>query len=164
MPIVFTDAEIQELIAEQKLLPADFHQRLHLRGRSNSQHEEVNLEVSSASERRFRIAVRQSVQDLLDFSVILMVLPDQSADWFRLRRYNGKSHTHGNPIEGDKFFDFHIHEATERYQQKGQDEEHYAWPSQKYTTWQQALNCLLEDCNFRLDPGPQPSLFDGDAE
>ena len=40
----------------------------------------------------------------------------QSNRVFRLRRYNGKSHEHTNPIEKEIFYDFHIHTATERYQ------------------------------------------------
>jgi len=55
----------------------------------------------------------------LDFSIILAYCPEASNQLFRLRRYNGKSHEHTNTIEADKFYNYHIHTATERYQELG---------------------------------------------
>ena len=63
--------------------------------------------------------LRQNKINRLDFSVILAVRVPQSNLLFRLRRYNGKSHEHTNHIEGDTFYDYHIHMATERYQEIG---------------------------------------------
>ncbi|MGR3293571.1 MAG: hypothetical protein ACUZ9M_06090 [Candidatus Scalindua sp.] len=67
---------------------------------------------------------------------------------FKLRRHNGKSHEHSNKLEGVKFYDFHIHFATQRYQDEGRKEESYAEVTDRYSDIKEALNCLLEDCNI----------------
>ena len=68
---------------------------------------------------------------------------------FKIRRYNGKSHQHGNKIEGDVMYDFHIHMATERYQIAGYPkEESYAEPTDRYSDIHGALRCMMEDCNI----------------
>ena len=77
----------------------------------------------------------------------------------RLRRYNGKSHQHTNPLEDQRFYDFHIHTATERYQASGNREDTYAEASSRYADLDQALGCLIDDCGFVLPPGHQPDMF-----
>ena len=77
----------------------------------------------------------------------------------RLRRYNGKSHRHSNPMEGDRFYDFHIHTATERYQLSGNREDTYAVSSDRYASLEEAIDCLLEDCAFVLPQGHQADIF-----
>lgn len=81
---------------------------------------------------------------------------------FRLRRYNGKSHVHTNRIEKEKsFYDFHIHEATELYQQHGMREDAFARPTQRYNDYQSALVCLFEDGSLTGVPQLQLGLFGG---
>jgi hypothetical protein len=77
-----------------------------------------------------------------------------------LRRYNGKSHVHGNRIEGTTFYDFHIHTATERYQLLGSREDTFAEPSRLFTNLSLALDCLVQDCGFE-GANPQLSLILG---
>jgi hypothetical protein len=79
---------------------------------------------------------------------------------FRLKRYDGKSHEHTNPIESQRFYDFHIHTATERYQNYGTGEEDkYAEPTNRFTNYGEAFQCLLRDCGFQLPQSPQINLF-----
>jgi hypothetical protein len=49
-----------------------------------------------------------------------------------LRRHNGRSHEHTNQIEASTFYDFHIHMATERYQELGMREDAYAEATDRF--------------------------------
>lgn len=111
--------------------------------------------MAGASGANFRLIIRLSDFNPLDFSIILALNPPESNQLFRLRRYNGKSHEHTNTIEGNTFYGFHIHEATERYQEIGAREDAYAEPTDRYADFYGALQCLLEDCGFELAPGSQ---------
>jgi hypothetical protein len=79
---------------------------------------------------------------------------------FRLRRYNGKSHEHTNLIEDVSFYEYHIHQATERYQLLGAREDSYAEPTDRFSDFYQAVSCLMEDCGFEIPSGAQRSLFE----
>ena len=79
---------------------------------------------------------------------------------FRLRRQNGRSHEHTNQIEDETFYDFHIHIATERYQELGAREDAYARPTDRYGALRDALDCLFTDANFGVSPKAQGGLFD----
>lgn len=64
-------------------------------------HRRHAITVSGEAGNRFQLSLRQSVLDPYDFSVILTAIrPDGSLN---LRRHNGPSHAHSNPIEGDRF-------------------------------------------------------------
>ena len=146
--IRYNDEEIAALVNEPKALPAGRSgQRrwTHKRG-----HSEQQLELVSHSSRVFRLILRQGRINRLDFSVILAVQAPTSNQVFRLRRYNGRSHQHTNQIEGDRFFDFHIHTATQRYQELGMREDGFAEPSDRYSDFEGAWQCLLADAN--IDP------------
>ena len=71
----------------------------------------------------------------------------------------GRSHEHTNRIEGITFYDFHIHTATERYQEAGYAEEHYAETTNRYADLNGAIQCLFQDCAFELPPGTQGSVL-----
>ena len=105
--------------------------------------------------------LRENTINILDFSVILAVRVAQSNQVFRCRRYNGKSHQHTNPIERESFYDFHIHLATERYQESGAREDKYAEPTDRYGTLDGALRCLPSDAHFDIPTEAQGDLFDG---
>ncbi|MCA1840753.1 MAG: hypothetical protein ABR507_06715 [Actinomycetota bacterium] len=102
--------------------------------------------------------LRQSDANPLDFSVIIAYNMPRSNQWFRLRRYNGRSHTHTNTIEKNSFFEFHIHTATERYQGSGLREDAYAEPTNRYSDFQSALHIAVDDL-FQVPEIPQGSLF-----
>ena len=96
-------------------------------------HREQEISVTGQDGHNFRVILRQSLLNPLDFSVILAVVPESSLDAFRLRRYNGRSHEHTNRIVRARFYDFHIHMATERYQSAGMKPDSYAEPSDRFS-------------------------------
>ncbi len=160
MPVRLTDAEIAALLAEIKQLPADWQARFATRVKAG--HRERDVEVVGADGSEFVVNVRQSLANPLDFSVILAHRPPKSGNYFRLRRYNGLSHEHSNPIEREKFLGYHIHQATERYQEPGCfREDHFAVQTGAYATIEDALGCMLRDCGFTAPGGIfwQGSLF-----
>lgn len=159
MTVRFSDREITELINEEKPLPNNFQTRLQLRERRG--HKGAELEVTGQNGNHFRLIIRQSVYNSLDFSIILAVLPRNTNQCFHLLRLNGKSHEHTNKIERNKFYDFHIHRATERYQMLGYREDTYAEVTKAFHDLQSALEYIFEIANFKRPSSPQLSLFNG---
>ena len=158
MAATLSDQDIRKLILEKKPLPADFRTKLQLKPKAG--HKERELDVNGVDGGEYRLILRQSNFNSLDFSVILVYKFAKSNLLFRLRRYNGKSHEHTNAIEGSTFYDFHIHEATERYQDMGTREDAYACPSDRFADVFEAISCLLKDCSFEIAPSAQGRLFE----
>lgn len=157
MSAKYSDSEIARMIGERKPLPDNYRSRVQLRDKRG--HKERELDITGKSGTRYRLILRQSNFNTLDFSIILAVNPLDSNQVFRLRRYNGKSHEHTNQIEGDAFYDFHIHYATERYQESGSREDAFAKATDRYADFHAALRCMLEDGGFETPQDAQPSLF-----
>jgi hypothetical protein len=157
MAAKYSDAEIAQMIMERKRLPADYRSRVQLHEKRG--HKERELDIVGEHGTQYRLILRQSNFNTLDFSIILAVSPVDSSLLFRLRRYNGKSHEHTNPIEGDIFYNFHIHQATERYQESGAREDTFAEVTGRYADLHSALRCMLEDCGFEAPQGSQALLF-----
>jgi hypothetical protein len=153
--IRLTDIEIERLLTERKILPANYRELLQLTPKRG--HREQNLNIDGTAGSAFRLILRQSLANPLDFSVILGYrgLPRL----FLLRRYDGKSHFHTNRLERQRFYDFHIHIATQRYQEAGLEEDGFAQPSDSFTDFHSALRCLLTDCHFEWPQDPQGTLF-----
>lgn len=150
METFLTDEEIKKLINVNKQMTIQpdilFQNMKDKRGHKSAEYEMPQEDGSS-----FVIKIRISNENSLDFSVILGYIPAKSTKPFLLRRYNGKSHEHRNRLEKeDVFYDFHIHSATERYQREGNNEEYYAYISDRYSTPREALKCLITDCNISL--------------
>lgn len=152
-----SDEEVRALLAEEKRLPADYGRRFVLKPKRG--HTEFELDLDGADGSAFRVMARRSNFNPLDFSVILAYRVPGSNQVLRLKRYNGKSHEHTNPIERQTFYDFHIHTATERYQRTGNREDTFAEVTDRYANWEQAVTCLFEDCGFVVPDAPQQSLF-----
>ncbi len=158
MPARLTDLRISQLIDVSKPFP----QRLAnpLRFRPKRQHQELDEDITSNNGDEFRLIVRINTINSSDFSVILAYRFPYSNELFRLRRYNRLSHQHTNAIEREVFFDYHIHQATQRYQDLGFKEDHYASPTDRYSDLQGAIQCMLTDCHFDDPPLPwEPHLF-----
>lgn len=153
----FSESEITRMICERKPLPSNYRLRIQLRDKRG--HKERELDVTGENGTHYRLILRQSDFNTLDFSIILAVDPTDTNQAFRLRRYNGKSHEHTNRIEGNTFYDFHIHYATERYQESGSREDAFAVTTDRYADLHAALLCMLADCGFETPQDPQPSLF-----
>ena len=148
MPVTYEDDRIDALVREPKPLPAAWRDRMRMKAKRG--HDEQHLDLTGEAGTRFRLMFRQNRINGLDFSVILAVLVPQSTHMFRLRRYNGRSHQHTNAIENERFYDFHIHLATERYQAIGAREDAYARPTDRYSDFRGARDCLFADANFSV--------------
>jgi len=153
-----TDEQIFSLISERKSLPQDFRAKLSLKDKPGQKEREFDLLGEDGN--RFRIILRQSRINPLNFSAILGYLPPGVNRPFRLTRYNGK-HRHTNRMEKQTFDGFHIHLATERYQEVGLDEEAYAEITDRYGDFNAAFQCMLDECGFEIARGPQKPLFEG---
>jgi hypothetical protein len=151
------DQEIAALIAESKPLTQDYMARLQTKPKRG--HKERELDLTGANGSEFRLVLRQSLLNSLDFSIILAYLIPNTNQIFRLRRYNGKSHEHTNSLENQTFYDFHIHTATERYQETGMREDSFAEPTHRFADLEGAIRCMLKDCAFVLPRDAQGNLF-----
>src|SRR4051794_14190284 len=140
-----TDAEIGGLLHERKSMidAAEFLQALAA-SPTNDGHRRHSASAQGDHGNSFRLAVRQSVHDPYDFSVILIyAAPD--GENVNLRRHNGPTHAHRNPIENSDFAGaFHTHMATERYQRRGFAAEHYAEPTSEFQDLGSAVHAMLE--------------------
>lgn len=157
MSKTFSDQEIAALLQEPKPLADDWCKKTALRPKRGHKERDIDLNGSAGSQ--FKLILRQNDINVLDFSIILAVYVPGTNRLFRLRRYNGKSHEHTNHIEGETFYDFHIHMATERYQELGTREDAYAEPTERYGDFRGALQCLIDDASIEIPPDPQGSLF-----
>jgi hypothetical protein len=157
LSVLLTDSEIAALISETKPLEQGYMSRLQLRPKQG--HKEREWDITGINGSGFILILRQNLLNVLDFSVILAYSVQSSSQVFRLRRYNGKSHEHTNQIERQRFYDFHIHFATERYQHSGLREDAYAEATNRYGDFQGALDCLVQDCGFVRPSNGQELLF-----
>lgn len=131
------------MVAARELLQ-ELQQRSEPIGRSRM----AMRKVPAAGEGSFILRVRQNTLNAYDFSIVLSYQPEGGSELI-LRRHNGPSHQHRNPVEGSRFSDVcHIHEATERYQLRGSSAEHYAEPTERFHDVATALACMLSDANF----------------
>ena len=158
MAAIFSDQEIYHLIQERKPLPDDYRTKIQIRPKLG--HKERELDIKGADGGDYRLILRQSIFNPLDFSIILAYRPPKSNQLFRLQRYNGKSHEHTNPIEGQTFYDFHIHQATEKYQEMGAREDTFAKPTDRFADFQEAIACMFKDCSFEVPHDLQGRLFE----
>jgi hypothetical protein len=159
--LILSDEQITALIQQEKPMPMGLRPLSRLTERN--QHRRKDFDITCESGDVFVIAIRQSMLNAFDFSAILAYKLPGVNTIFRLRRYNGKSHPHTNPIENQKFRDFHIHTATERYQLLGGKEEHFAMIDKRYSDLEGAIECLLLDCGF-LTPMANSPIFTGNIQ
>ena len=158
MAVTYLDQEIEAMVQERKPAPADLGKGVRLKPKRG--HDEGQLDLTGDAGNEFRLIFRQNKINPLDFSVILAVRVPGSSQIFRLRRCNGKSHEHTNHIEAVTFYDFHIHFATERYQERGPREDAFAEPTDRYSDLHGALRCLIKDANLEVPSELQGNLFE----
>lgn len=158
MAAIYSDNDITRLLSERKPLSADFRSKIRLREKRG--HKEQELDIQGVDGNQFRLILRQSNYNTFDFSIILAYCPANTNQIFRLRRCNGKSHEHTNIIESDRFYDFHIHTATERYQELGAREDAFAEPSKQFSDFYSALNFMVSSCALEFPYDPQRKLFE----
>lgn len=160
MSALYTEQDIARLLEEPKTLPPDWTQRLALKQKRG--HKEAQLQFTGRDGSEFRLILRQADGNAFDFSAILAYCAPDSNQLIRLCRCNGR-HQHTNAIEKDSFYDFHVHLATERYQELGTDEEGYAIPCDEYDDLQGALAALCTRCGITIPPESQLSFEEADG-
>ncbi|HVA80929.1 MAG TPA: hypothetical protein VNF29_08390 [Candidatus Binataceae bacterium] len=153
---------IAELLQRPKLLPRNWRSRLALRVRPELSQKTASITLR-ANDDEFRLSIRQSTINELDFSVIVMYRPPLENRWMRLRRYKGLHGVgeHRNRLEHQKIRGVHIHTATLRYQEHGFREEAYAEETNLYSEVHGAIKLMLSDCHFiepSSDPDENPNL------
>lgn len=153
----FTDEEINQLTTESKKYDGPIENFLSFK--ESEGHKKASIELPRPDGSMFVVKLRQNKNTVTDFSAILAYQEKGANQDFKLRRYNGR-HEHTNKLEKRKFFDFHVHYATQRYQDAGRAEESYAEPSDRYSDIRGALTCLIQDCNIRIEKSAQTSIFD----
>jgi len=157
MAAQYSDPSISAMLVERKLLPSDYVARIALKNKRG--HKERELDVTGAKGNQYRLILRENNINRLDFSIILALCPPMKSALFRLRRYNGKCHEHTNKLEHLTFYDFHIHTATERYQELGTREDAFAEVTNRYADIHGAFSCMLDDCGFEIRANPQGTLL-----
>ena len=95
--------------------------------------------AQQGGEYHFSIYLRQSLVDECDFSCGISYLP-RGGQRLTLARYNGPSHIHG-----DISYRPHIHRASEKAIAAGRKPDSEAEETERYTTLDGALICLVED-------------------
>lgn len=149
----FTDEQIKELIDEKKRFKIGWERKLNFK--QQGKQKTISLEIEG-EQNQFTIILRANIIDPESFSAIFAVIPKDSTQVFRLRRYDGGSHRHANKIEGTVIdHECHIHFATERYQELGNKEEDYAEQTDRFTNLEEAFRCLIEDCQCFFPNGQQ---------
>ncbi len=146
MSVFLTDNEIKSLIGERKIFGSDLSDLPKMK--SKKAHEEWQMALERNDGSVFKLILRRSTINHIDFSAILGYIPPNSNQVFRLLRYNGKSHQHTNGRTKPSFYEFHIHKATEESQRNGLAEDFYAEPTERYSDLHDALTCLINDCNI----------------
>ncbi len=162
-----TNKEIDDLVNEPKpvgMSTNEFMQKMKRKsGRAASFLQNSHAFQRQHGEGEWLLYARINEDNLLDFSCGLGFIPKARNKVFILRRFNGKSHQHTNKLDGhESFYDFHIHQATEKYQNSSYADEHYAERTDRYTRLEQALDCLLQDCKVTMsaEDNNQGNLFD----
>ena len=161
--VILTEGAISDLIAERKSIPDGLWPVTRWTERNGHWRRDYEI-TCGATGNIFVVKLRKNQINPFDFSVILgHQLPGLNTI-FILRRYNGKSHPHTNHLdENITFRTFHIHTATERYQNFGSNAEHWAEITTRYAEMDGAIQCMLSDCGFRV-PMDEAPLFTGKVE
>lgn len=104
--------------------------------------------VGRDDDARFSIYQRQNLTDEQDFSCEIAYLPP-GGPLLTLARYNGPSHVHGTIA-----YRSHIHQTSENALLTGKKPESEAEETNRFTTLEGALACLIQDFNLSgLTPG-----------
>ncbi|MEY8022113.1 hypothetical protein AB8P51_14840 [Muriicola sp. SD30] len=159
-----TDDKIKELLECPKRLTNP-----QARNKSKEGREQVNYNVVSldGSDHKFEIYKRQNLRPGMedDFSCGISWVA-ANGETLTLKRYNGSSHAHPNHLEKNRLgYKCHIHIATEKYIQANRKAEGYAEETNRYSTLEGALYCLMNDCNIKglsttSDITNQTTIFD----
>lgn len=144
-PIILSDQQIADLIATPKRV---INPGLKLKPQRASLQVTYELEELDGG-RRFLLYLRSNPRDPESFSCGLSYVLDGPDKMVTLCRYNGSSHVHYNPIESAPIaHQCHIHKATQRYMEAGDKCDKYAESTDRYSDFDSAFYCILQDCNI----------------
>ena len=149
---MLNDIEIRDLINEHKTIDAttirSAHKEQNFKNKQNQSFKIWEYEFQTVNGNIFRIKIHRNKKFINSFSVIFQYV-DENKKIYNLKRYNGLHAPHINIIERNKVKGFHIHTATERYQEKNLNIEAYAEETDQYSDWKSAFVKLLYDCNIK---------------
>jgi hypothetical protein len=152
MARLISDQEIAGLLSEAKPLPANWRTRLKMRSKANQAFKQRDLEVKGVKGHTFRLLLRQNALNPLDFSVILVYVDSDKVEYRPIRFQGPHPSQHTNKWEkwkkmADYAFRnrFHIHQATERYQVAGLEIDGYAVPTDKFDSFDSAVEGLIRN-------------------
>ncbi|HBM16538.1 MAG TPA: hypothetical protein DD381_09395 [Lentisphaeria bacterium] len=154
---VITDEFISKLIKIKKSV-----ENPRTRKKRESGNERATYTLYDEEGNRYDLYLRQNyylgMSD--DFSCGLSWLMT-GGEYFTLIRYNGSSHIHFNKIERNRLsFICHIHKATKKYLDETGIADGFAEESSRYSTLEEALFCLIQDCNIEgLNINPMQGEF-----
>ncbi|HBR57310.1 MAG TPA: hypothetical protein DEA22_07555 [Blastocatellia bacterium] len=156
-----TDEKIRNLLRTRKRVTNP-----GTRAKIKDGNEQYNYKVLSLDDKNlvFTLYTRQNLRPGMeaDFSCGLSWLAPNGQN-LTLIRYNGPSHPHRNKMEGSRLNkESHIHLATERYIGANIKPEGFAEPTERYSTLNGALHCLVIDCSIDGIPttADEPYLSD----
>lgn len=166
MSRILSDNEINDFLKEKKLLPESWKSQLQLKPKSSYQHEEGSFVVKGESGNDFKVIMRRNKINTFDFSIIL-IFRDSDGREYKLVRCNGKhASEHTNKWEKEQGYPeyklspgFHIHLATQRYQEAGYPIDDFAEITNAYHDFNSALNYFLREYNFKNIDNSQTDLF-----
>ena len=171
MARVLTNPEIDALLQESKLLPKNWESRLLPHPKSNFRFTQRSCDIQGENNSDFRVIIRRNTINPLDFSIILMFKDEDGAE-FNLCRYNGKHPSqHTNKLEkmrgipNSSFRNkFHIHLATQQYQEEELAIDGYAEVTDKYSSFETALRVFVTENGFSVNGDVELPLFDGQGD
>ena len=108
----------------------------------HSSHKQRNYRAESEDGTRYRVYLRQNLDDERDFSCGLALVQKRGKQ-LSLIRYNGSSHRHGSIS-----YSCHIHRATAEAFIAGKKIDSHAEETARYKTLEGALACLINDCGI----------------
>lgn len=164
---IITDAEIQALLSERKVIPANWQTRLRLIQKAQKAYAQRDFDLTGDGGHQFKIVLRQSNINPADFSIILTFV-DEDGHCYNLTRFNGSHPSpHTNRIEhdeGKRGHQFsktpHIHVATERYQRIAKEIESFALPTKRYNSFVTALSEFVRSNGIEVEgDDDSPRLF-----
>jgi hypothetical protein len=167
VPRVLPDAEIAELLAEVKRIPSQWRALLKPKVKSNTKYGQNEFSFKGHAGHSFALSIRTANDNLLDFSIILAF--SDGGHEYNLIRHNGKHKSdHTNIIEHRLGLPdsrlrnvFHIHHATQRYQEQDLQIEGFAQPTTLYSDVEGAIELMVSRYGFIVEvPAAKLPLFD----
>lgn len=141
---MITDDQVRLIISEPKLLKVDPNAVPFVKKRAQME-KEIGLECGNYD---CSMVVRQSIDDPLNFSVILMY-KDSNKNTNVVLRLNGNHGRHTNRLEKQTISGPHIHVLTERYQMESTHPDGYAEPTDLYRDLDGAIETFMMLANVK---------------